>query len=164
MQALIAHTHVTKDSEHETDVTDFLAKVYPSDEQDPVVDAVDKKGSTALLLAAREGHTGVVNVLGDIACSQHTKEGNGAGWSRSALLSLADENGRTPLQEAVAAGHGKTVEALLAYLDTETGKRQNWREKVLAWKDKKGMTALQLAEEKGHKAIVELLKKAAEKK
>lgn len=76
----------------EADLRDLLNATPDLD-----LDAVDDLGCTALLLAAGEGHLGVVNVLLDADASV----------SRPAL------DGETPLHAAARQGHDRIVERLV---------------------------------------------------
>lgn len=60
---------------------------------------VDEKGNTPLLVAARNGHTGLVEWL----------------LERGADPSRTNENGLAPVLTATASGHGAVVESLLHY-------------------------------------------------
>lgn len=74
------------------------------------IDAVDAQQQTAIHLAARSGHTSVLEVL------------LGAGAAASpALLNAADAEGRTAVNEASHFGHTAALQVLLAAGATVNG-------------------------------------------
>ena len=97
----------------------------------PNVDAVDRDGRTALMIAAQNGHTDTVTAL--------------AG-THGANVDAVDRNGWTALMFAARNGHTATVNALVgthgANVDAATIS---------------GRTALMLAAERGHTDIVNAL-------
>ena len=93
------------------------------------INAVDKRGFTALHAAAAQGHADSVKALLDAGAAP---DANGPG-------------GTTPLQLAVLEGHGKVAEALLA-----GGADANAP-------NKRGYSALHAAAQKGDDALVQAL-------
>jgi ankyrin repeat protein len=96
---------------------------------DGLATSTDNRGNTALLLAASNGHTDVVQALLCSKADPNTK--NDDGW--------------TPLHTAVQKGHRSVAELLLAQkIEINT-------------KNDHGMTALHIAAARNEKAMVELL-------
>ena len=90
----------------------------------------NSKGMTPLLMAAHGGRTEIVSMLIKAGADVDTPE---------------REYGFTPLIVASSKGHAETVEALL-----DAGADENIRAN-------NGLTALQLARDSGHEAVVKLL-------
>ncbi|XP_020294791.1 protein TANC2 isoform X2 [Pseudomyrmex gracilis] len=104
--------------------------------------AVNAKGLSPLMLAAREGHWGTAERLlqGDLSSSTDTISNEAA-----LLLEQHDYAGRTALMLAASEGHGNLVEL---FLDKGS---------ILETKDKEGLTALGWACVRGRVAIVQML-------
>nr|XP_028948981.1 ankyrin repeat-containing protein At5g02620-like isoform X2 [Malus domestica] len=95
---------------------------------------VDRANTTALHIAAAQGHTEVVSFLLETGCS---------------LMSIARSNGKTALHSAAGKGHLEVVQALLSK-DTGSAIR----------KDSNGQTALHMAVKGQNVELVDELAKA----
>jgi ankyrin repeat protein len=95
------------------------------------LDEQDQKGRTALHWAAKGGDEEVVTLL----------------LSKGAQADIGDDNGITPFMEAAGNGHLGVVQPLLQHMGGQGLDRT----------DEFGTTALQLAAEEGHEAVVTFL-------
>ena len=93
------------------------------------LDITDSSGATPLMLAAQNGHIGVVHHLLELGADPH----------------LWDDRGSTALGYAAESGHASVIDALM-----EGGAD-------VSWSDWCGETALHWASEHGHTAAVEAL-------
>lgn len=107
-----------------------LEKVRELLDQGANPNAKDKNGDIILMIAARNGYTGIIKLLLDAGADPNAK----------------DENGWTALMEAAYYGHTDMVKLLL-----DAGADVNA-------KDENGYTALMWASRYGHTDVVELLK------
>ena len=98
------------------------------------VDGVDREGTTPLMLACNDGHTGTVKQL------------LGRGANVRAAPSSGDFEGRTALHEACEGGHEDCVAVLLSVQGIEVDRA-----------DKRGATPLLLALKNKHIVVVGLL-------
>jgi len=98
------------------------------------VDALSKNGSTALLVAAREGNSSVVEKL--LEARAHVEDGGDKGW--------------TPLFVAAGEAHIEVCRVLLAYKADVDGDGDGNYE----------MSSLLEAKRQGHQDVVELLLEA----
>merc|ERR1719218_338620 len=96
------------------------------------VDALSKNGSTALLVAAREGHNLICEAL--VAHAAHPDDGGDKGW--------------TPLSVAAGEGHVDVCRTLLSFGAGVQG---------FAGDGVSERSALQEAAEQGHVDVVQLL-------
>lgn len=158
------------------------ARVIELCSADPgVVNAKDDAGTTALILAARNGHVQVVNVLidarADVLCGVNSGytaihaaaqgcrvavgccvAGDGHFRAAEALLAAAadvtmtSQAGFTPLHFAATSGNPMIVELLLK------------SRAAAGSKSSKGKTALKLASDRHDTAIVELLRGAMQRR
>ena len=119
---------------HKTEVaeTDY---VKDSGQPDTGVKAKNDSGNTLLMLAARDGRTGIVKVL----------------LAKGADVNAKNNDGATALLYAIDEGHTGTVRVLLAKGADINARTYN------------GFTALMIAKENRHKDIVRILKEAGAK-
>lgn len=106
-----------------------LASVQEFVKKSKDLDATDKEGKTALMVASAAGHSGVVQAL----------------ISAGAGLNKADEAGRTPLMLAAEQGQLEVCRLLISAGSD------------LKLKDQNGMTVFALANSKGQSALVKQL-------
>ena len=122
-------------------------------------------GTTALMYAAKDGHTAIIRDLLAASAKLDAKDNDGdtalmyaaidnrADVAKELLAAGADinaknKNGETPLIAASLRGRAEVVKALLA------------AGADAAMKDNKGKTALMYAEEEGHAGVAEILRAA----
>jgi ankyrin repeat protein len=101
-------------------------------EQGIDVNKTDEYGETALHLAAKNGHTGLVQWMIE---------------EKGAAVNQSDTNARTALHYAAEMGHKDILGLLLPKMTPD----------AINQADAYGKTALHLAAEKGHKDLVDLL-------
>ena len=75
------------------------------------VEAVDEDGKKALMLAAQEGHTDIVNAL----AGTHNANVDAVDQSGKTALMFAAENGHTDTVNALSGTHNANVEAVKLY-------------------------------------------------
>ncbi|KAG1673305.1 hypothetical protein FOA52_002585 [Chlamydomonas sp. UWO 241] len=115
-----------------------LRLLLPSADPDIAV-ATDEYGSTALMIAARNGHAEAMRLLLD------RKPANAG-----AMLVAADGHGRTPLVMAAAGGHVDAMRLLLEHPFADAAS-------MLETPDSRGRTALTVAAMHGHVDAMRLL-------
>jgi ankyrin repeat protein len=125
------------------------------------VNETTKKGKTALHIAARRGHYDTVNCLLAYNPDINLRDYKGRTAVQVAALKtrrkvvvlltprVTEPLGQTPLHVASQVGNVELVEQLLENVDIAD----------IDQKDALGRTALKLAEDEGHGAVVEVLKK-----